>query len=407
MWVIRGESLDRCAKLFLFDSDSGSLQVEIFPYNHKFSYNFEEEVRVYQQKHNVIIPEYRAIPYSTCVSNGYSAPIKIYVDITNSCNMNCMHCLNQNLHSEHQLSISDISAIAQECFDNGVFFVKLGGGEPLMHPEIRKIIENFRKKGVFLSLSTNGFFVTEELATFLSKNSVRTTISLEGPEELDELIRGEGHFDVARNALRILQRQGANVCFRVTLTSKLLDVDAIMRLKELAINEKTKIKFAYCKPSGMAIDNELIMDSSQKQTYREIIQLLNEGREQGFFVIENGMTIRQDNYFQRLYYNDKGCGAGTRTMHIDAEGHLSPCVFLDHSFKHDRKYEFGDIMHFWKGEINPSVEYLRNLPFPSECYSCVRNCKGQCVALRLYHTGNVLGTNPNCLTCVKENVDEL
>lgn len=393
MRILRVEKERDKQKLLLFNPANGSLFIEEYELAYEFSDDYRIEVECICAEHFLDEDEYRIIQNKS-VKNSYSAPIKLYIDITDKCNLSCLHCLNKNLHSKNELSMKTIHEVADECGKYGVFYVKLGGGEPLAHPHIAEIINEFRKKNVFVSLSTNGILINEEIAEVLKSGRVRTTVSIEGPRELDDSIRGAGHFDKAVDSLMLLRKKGVDVNFRTTLTNKILNTTYLDQLKTLALECDVKVKFAYCKPSGNAIENSVIMGFDDHFAYQKIIERLNSDES---FIIENGMTYEQNDHFRKLYFQGKGCGAGTRTMYMNAKMQLSSCVFLGDKFYASDTYKEGGIMDFWRDESNEMIHLLRNLPFPDECYTCKRNCNGQCIALRLYHTGNMLGRNPNCL----------
>lgn len=390
------EEKNNFKKLLVFDSYSGKLYVERYPYEYIFSADCSAEVKNVLDKNIIEKQNFRLI-YNELVEGAYSAPLKIYLDITDKCNMNCKHCLNQDLHSENEIDFNTIKEIAYECSKLGVFYIKLGGGEPLMHSMIQEIIEEFRRNNIFLSLSTNGYKINNEIVQILKRNQVKVTVSIEGTRQINNEIRGEEHYSIAIDALRLLKENGIKANIRTTLTNKLLDIGTIKKLKKLAIQEDIKIKLAYCKPSGNAITNSLIINEHDVQKYYNIINLLNSNEFKNYFIIENGMTISQDKYYDYLYYNGKGCGAGNRTMYINAQTQISPCVFLGEQFFTSNGYLRGDILRFWKGELDDKIIKLRNMPFPVECNECERNCKGQCIALRFYRNADYLGKNPNCL----------
>ena len=385
--------------LLFFDSKIGKLYVKKYKDGLKTLSEVKKEINNFLGENGLEHLDFKLICNSP-VENAYSAPIKLFLDITDECNLECKHCLNTRLNSKHYLSLDVIKQIANECEKLGIFYVKLGGGEPLLHPNFSEIIKILREKNIFISLSTNGYFIDESIAKLLYENQVKVTVSIEGPERIDAEIRGKDHFDVAVNALRILKRNKVNVSFRVTLTKYLLNTELIENLRQLAMKEQVKVKFAYCKPSGLALDNQMIIGMEDKKEYYEIINILNEPNNLKYFIIENGMMKNQDKYYEDFYYRGKGCGAGSRTMHIDALGIISACVFIRKWYDSITSYLDTSIETFWKAEDNKSSDLLkmiRNISFPEECKECQRNCNGQCMALRLYNTGSLLGYNVNCL----------
>ena len=79
----------------------------------------------------------------------------------------------------------------------------LSGGEPLLHPDfwrINEILRDYDFRSVMLS---NGILITKEVAKRLRVHEVQ--ISLDGMKAGHELIRGEGTFEKALQAIDHLQ----------------------------------------------------------------------------------------------------------------------------------------------------------------------------------------------------------
>lgn len=70
----------------------------------------------------------------------YTAPNFVDINITNNCNMNCVHCYvgEQPLN---QMSLEQGMSYIQELQKLGVFKVSLTGGEPLLHPNFMDFIQ--------------------------------------------------------------------------------------------------------------------------------------------------------------------------------------------------------------------------------------------------------------------------
>lgn len=129
-------------------------------------------------------------------------PTKAIIQVTAACNRRCSMC---NLWGEHgvyrQRSSADLHVPFeqfQRLYDQVLPFastVELMGGEPLVHPRFRDIIEYARSRPLPLSVETNGVLL-ERYADILSSPPVSVlNVSIDGPEEVHDRIRGaEGTF---------------------------------------------------------------------------------------------------------------------------------------------------------------------------------------------------------------------
>ena len=338
------------------------------------------------------------VVFNSPVSDSYSFPFKIFLDITDNCQLNCKHCLTKYLNNKKSLSMTQLDGVIKECDEHGSFFVKLGGGEPLLHSNIREIIEKFNNIGMQVSLSTNGYLIDNDISKFLKDNNVKVSVSFEGPKELDEYIRGKGHFDVAMNALKLLSNNGCSTILRVTLTKYMLDKEQMLKMISIAKDCNVKLKVSYCRPAGNAIDNQLLIDYNDRKAYYEIIKLINNPKYSEIVTMDEGMQIFQDPELSKFIYNDRICGAANRSIHINSSGQLSPCVFLgDEYIEHGSNYQYGDIEKYWNESKGSKIRLVRNINMPNACAKCDRLCKYECLSTRLYFNNEFDKSDPNCL----------
>lgn len=279
-----------------------------------------------------------------------------------------------------------------------MFYVKFGGGEPLLHCNFKETIAYYRSKGLFLSLSTNGFLIDELMADFLAENQIKTTISIEGPENIDSIIRGKGHFQRALKALECLQRHHVDVALRVTFTRYMLDIELWDDLVKLAGSYNVKLKVAYCRPSGAALDNNCMIKYSDKEKYITVIKYLNNELRCGRVSLDEGMMEEQPKSLDWMLYEKRVCGSANRSMHINSKGQIATCVFMGANFTEmDSCYQLGDIEAYWTEKKGTVFRKVRDIKMPNECHACIRKCKYECLATRLYASGSFSGEDPNCL----------
>ena len=82
---------------------------------------------------------------------------KIYVEITNNCNLKCDFCI-KNQRKNKFMSIDEFKIILNklENYTNYLYFHILG--EPLLHPNINKFIDLASEK-FFINITTNGYLI--------------------------------------------------------------------------------------------------------------------------------------------------------------------------------------------------------------------------------------------------------
>ena len=111
----------------------------------------------------------------------------IYLDVYPSflCNFRCSFCylklLGINLADSKQMSDETIDKTMKMCEDRGISTINILGGEPLhplTWPTTRKLIERAHEKGIRADVTTNGYFLTEEIVNFMNKNGTKLNLSL-------------------------------------------------------------------------------------------------------------------------------------------------------------------------------------------------------------------------------------
>lgn len=147
------------------------------------------------------------------------------LEITGKCNYNCLHCFNaadnQRLHT--QLSLEQIERLLDQASEAGVSAVLLTGGEPLVHPQFRQIVEAVYSRDMFVhELNTNGRFITPELLEWLDRFGFKTEIkiSFDGLGFHDWMRNCAGAQEDALRAIRACIEAGFPVRVQTNLNRK-------------------------------------------------------------------------------------------------------------------------------------------------------------------------------------------
>lgn len=93
---------------------------------------------------------------------------KIYIEIINYCNLACPFCIKTK-REKKMMSTSEFSYVLDEIKPYTDYIYLHVQGEPLMHPNIKEILDIAYNKGFYVNITTN--------ATYLDKNIELLTIS--------------------------------------------------------------------------------------------------------------------------------------------------------------------------------------------------------------------------------------
>ena len=140
-------------------------------------------------------------------------PLVLMLEPLFRCNLACTGCGK----IQHPVEILKRNLSPEQCFaaveECGAPVVSIPGGEPLLHPEIDKIVEGLVARKKFVYLCTNGILLEKSLNKFKPSPYLTLSIHLDGLRELhDQCVDRKGVFDTAIAAIKAAKAMG----FRVT-----------------------------------------------------------------------------------------------------------------------------------------------------------------------------------------------
>ena len=132
----------------------------------------------------------------------------LLVHITDRCTLRCRHCFI-GAQTGTDLPLAEITRIAGEFVAlQGLRFI-VSGGEPLMHRHFWQLNERLPDYPFRSILLTNGTLLDREAARALRFHEVQ--VSLDGPQDAHDQLRGKGSFRHALAALRYLAEAGVPI----------------------------------------------------------------------------------------------------------------------------------------------------------------------------------------------------
>jgi MoaA/NifB/PqqE/SkfB family radical SAM enzyme len=208
-----------------------------------------------------------------------TAPLYIAWQITNECNLACLHCIEESGPGKafkDELRGEALFAVLRKIVDGGVPYVAISGGEPMVHPDFDAVCEYLGHAGVNLKIETNGHPVTRERAGRMRDQGVRgVQVSIDGGSAAThERMRVYGKFGVAVEAARMLVDSGVPV--EITFVPAAFSIHEVGRVIDLAY-EIGAMSF-YSGPvmrTGNAVKTWKILEPSEEQ-YRRYFEVLRE-----------------------------------------------------------------------------------------------------------------------------------
>lgn len=270
-------------------------------------------------------------------------PIGGSIDLTNHCNLDCVHCYIREAGSADALDTAQLCRVLDEIAAAGCLWLLLTGGEPLIRKDFRDIYKHAHGNGMLINLFTNATLMTEEMADFLAERPpFAAEVSLYGmSEETYSAVTGvSGAFDRCMDGIRMLNDRGIPLRLKsmiLTLNSGELD-----EMMEFASSMDAEFRYdtnihgrvdGGKDPCKYRLTPEQIVELDLRDRRR--ISALRE-----FVDYATSTGIDKDRVFH--------CGAGLNSFHIGADGKLYMCMMYRNEGYDLMKGSFSD---GWNGLI--------------------------------------------------------
>lgn len=171
---------------------------------------------------------------------------------TRACNLDCPYCsfASTSDPSPDELDTKGGKLVVDQIHDFGAEWFGISGGEPLYRRDLFEVTRHAKRVGLNISMITNGIYVDEKFNQIV-RDEVYSSVSIDGSETTNDLLRGEGSYKKALRAVQRLSAVGLLDCITVTITK--LNYHDLEHTVELAKEYKANaIWFHNFIPSGRA-----------------------------------------------------------------------------------------------------------------------------------------------------------
>lgn len=338
--------------------------------------------------------------------------------LTERCNLRCRHCY-QNDTVRGELSLAELRSALDEVVDTfhawedtyGVPVrpsVNVTGGEPFLRADLPAILEQISRKSYAIYVLTNGTLVDRERAVMLAGLGVRgVQVSIEGPDDIHDSIRGEGAFDRAVDGIDHLLDAGLKVTVNVTLSR--LNAACMWKVVAFASHLGVqRVGFSRVVPCGRgeSFAAEILGPEELRDLYCYLFSLdvrnveivtgdplANQLREE--ISPQKGRRRRRNGEGDTAH---GGCAAGVSGLTFLPDGTVVPCRRMNIPLGNVRE---DTIREIWA--LSPVLEALRTRDrYEGKCGRCERwdSCRG-CRAIafaysKLRGREDYLADDPQC-----------
>ncbi len=333
---------------------------------------------------------------ATQLKAGLDAPICLTWEITYACNLQCVHCLSSSgIRDPRELSTNQAKAVLDELRDLQVFYINIGGGEPMIRKDFFEILEHAEVNNIGVKFSTNGTYITAENARRLAAmNYLDIQISLDGVDAAtNDAVRGKGSYATAIAAMNHLRDANFGQ-FKISVVVTRHNVDQLDAFKALADSYGAQLRITRLRPSGRGADTWDELHPTQQQQRQIYDWLMKHGDN-----VLTGDSFFHLNAFGESLPGLNLCGAGRVVCLIDPIGDVYACPFVIHDqFKAGSLLNDGGFTKVWK-ESDLFLS-LREPESEGACSACgsYDACQGGCMAAKFFTGVPLDGPDPECVT---------
>jgi MoaA/NifB/PqqE/SkfB family radical SAM enzyme len=247
---------------------------------------------------------------------GMATPV---VDIcyNRACNLKCRHCFTTRFtKKDRSLSPPDMKRFTDEAHEIGLCQLVLSGGEPLILKDLEEVIEALQPDKFHLSMSTNGYFLTPEMARNLKAWGLdKVKISIDDFDERmhNENRRNNNAYRKAMAALFNARDAGLSVVIQTCITHENCRTDRTVQMAKFAQENGFVVDVMIAHAVGeWEGRHDMLIDEADAAYMREVHRQYP--------------SLHRDTF--PTYGIDRGCGSVQSNLHLTQYGDILPCGFI-------------------------------------------------------------------------------
>lgn len=295
----------------------------------------------------------------------WGMPVSYSIEPTNHCNLKCPECpsgLGTLTRPLGLLKTDDFKKLIDQIAATGFYVQLFFQGEPYLNKQLPEMISYSQSKKIYISISTNGHFITEKNVDYILDNAPDKLIfSLDGlTEESYQKYRVGGTFAQADAGLRAIARR------KKELNKKTPFIELqfiVMKQNENQLDDVIK----YGKECGV---DKVVFKTMQISSLENALKFLPENTKYRRYLVD-GNSFRIKNKLMNH------CFALWRTSVVTWDGRVVPCCFDKDAFFEAGKLNGKTFKEIWHSdEINNfRKNILQNRSAIDMCTNCTEGLK--------------------------------
>lgn len=316
-------------------------------------------------------------------------PEEIYLEVTNRCNLRCRTCpqffgMAERFHDltwERFLAVTDQLPRIRRAVLHGI-------GEPLLNPDLGRIIRHLKQRGAYVLFNSNGLLLRgrkardlaesglDELRVSIDGGTPATYQTVRGVDGFDRILANLRRFEELKRSLGATQPR---VSLWVTATKTTVgDLPQLVRVAAASEVREVYLQRLVYSERGIATEDQALWGRSSDPERAAVAEAHRLADALGVTLRGSG-ELGPEHLVDRPQADDtpwRGCSRPWRLMYVTANGNVLPCCIAPFTSTPYRDIVLGDlnrqsVMEVWEGERYQSWRraMLDGEP-PAACAGC-------------------------------------
>lgn len=156
----------------------------------------------------------------------FNRPNMAQFELTFGCGLYCRHCYsdcyNKPALLKKELETKEVKLILNKIRAAGVIWCCFSGGDPLTRPDFLDIYACARRMGFIVTLFTNGYSMTKEIASYLKRSppfAIEITLNAANEELYEKISQVRGSFGKVVRGIDLMLKAGLPLKIKTQITS--------------------------------------------------------------------------------------------------------------------------------------------------------------------------------------------
>jgi len=214
------------------------------------------------------------------IPEGVPALSTYYLYMTTGCNLFCQHCWITPTFVKGEpspgefIKLDNLESAVKEGKTLGLSSAKFTGGEPLLHPQFREMLDFLSAEELSLTMETNATLIDKDLAKHMKENSnlwfISTSLDSHRPDFHDQFRGMKGAFKKTIKGVEHLVNAGYKP--QIIMSPHRRNINDVDELVKLAVSLGAgSVKFNPVSPTGRG---EKMTKDGNTLSYEEFIKLV-------------------------------------------------------------------------------------------------------------------------------------